>query len=163
MSYQELLSHFPQPGAVIWIGIRPARRVPMESLSEVLLDAASGLPGDHYTGRSNRKRQITLVQQEHLTVIARLLNTVIAPETLRRNIVVSGINLLALKGQYIRVGEAILEITGACHPCSRMEAALGHGGYNVMRGHGGMTASIHQGGWVRTGDRVEWIHPDHPA
>ena len=38
-------------------------------------------------------------------------------EELRRNLVVSGLNLAALKGRRVRVGErAVLEITGACHP-----------------------------------------------
>jgi len=69
--------------------------------------------------------------------------------------VVSGIPLVALKGRRFRVGEVVLEGTAPCDPCSRMEAALGPGGFNAMRGHGGLCARIVSGGTMRLGDVVE--------
>ena len=78
----------------------------------------------------------------------------ITPELLRRNIVVSDINLLTLKHQQFQVGEVMLETTGICAPCSRMEENLGAGGYNSTRGHGGITAKIIQGGQIKIGDVV---------
>ena len=88
--------------------------------------------------------------------MARILGkSEIPPELLRRNIVVSGINLLALKHQQFQVGEVLLETTGICAPCSRMEENLGAGGYSSMRGHGGITAKIIQGGQIKIGDVVK--------
>lgn len=64
----------------------------------------------------------------------------------------AGINLAALKGRCFRLGEALMEATGECHPCSRMEEILGPGGYNAVRGHGGITARVVERGAVRLGD-----------
>jgi MOSC domain-containing protein YiiM len=70
---------------------------------------------------------------------------------------VSGINLLALKDRRFQIGEVLLEGTGYCHPCSKMERNLGEGGYNAMRGHGGLTAKILRGGTIRLGDTVRLV------
>ena len=78
----------------------------------------------------------------------------VPPEVVRRNLVVSGLNLSALKGRHVAIGGCILEITGICAPCSRMEDALGHGGYSAMRGHGGWCARAVQAGTISLGDQV---------
>jgi MOSC domain-containing protein YiiM len=155
LTLAELLARVPQRGVVQWIGVRPARRAPLISVEQVEARAGAGLTGDHFSGSLGSKRQVTLIQAEHLGVIADLLGREsIDPGHLRRNIVVRGINLLALNGARFSVGGALLEGTGGCHPCSRMEEALGEGGYNVMRGHGGITASVIQPGIIRLGDEV---------
>ena len=98
---------------------------------------------------------MTLIQAEHLPVIAALLGMdAVDPSALRRNLVISRINLLALKGRRFQVGDAVLSHTGLCQPCSLMEEALGAGGYNAMRGHGGITAAVVEGGRIRVGDSV---------
>ena len=115
-----------------------------------------GLTGDRsMKSRKGGKRQVTLIQREHLDAVAYMLGRKsIDPGELRRNIVVEGINLQSLKGQKIRIGEALLEISGPCHPCSRMEENLGPVGYNAMRGHGGWCARVLEGGNIRLEDKV---------
>lgn len=156
-SLEQLISHIAGTGTVEWIGIRPGKKTHMIPVNSVILDPSYGLQGDHYAGRSG-KRQVTLIQAEHLTAIASMMHMErVSADQLRRNIVVSRLNLLALKNKSFQLGEAILEYTGACHPCSRMETTLGFGGYNAMRGHGGITARVMQAGLVKLGDECRVV------
>jgi MOSC domain-containing protein YiiM len=144
-----------RPGTVNWIGLRPNRRQPLTPVPHAEFDVSGGLVGDHNRSRTNQARQVTLIQAEDIAAIALYLGLDrIDPGRLRRNIVVSGINLLALKGRRFRLGSALCMATGACHPCSRMEENLGPGGYNAVRGHGGITARIVGNGAVRLGDAI---------
>ena len=119
------------------------------------MNFGTGLEGDHFKGSSKSTRQVTLIQQEHLEVIASCLHReIISPMEVRRNIVVAGINLLALKNKTFSIGSAVLECTGLCHPCSQMELRLGEGGYNAMRGHGGICTAVIEAGAVSIGDAV---------
>jgi MOSC domain-containing protein YiiM len=78
-----------------------------------------------------------------MTAIAAYLGVgAVDPDRLRRNVVVSGTNLHAVKGQRFQLGSALLLATGERHPCSRMQEAFGQGGYNAVRGHGGITARV---------------------
>jgi MOSC domain-containing protein YiiM len=152
-----LMAQFPRVGSVAWIGLRPARGVTMEAVDDVEAVAGRGLLGDRYNaaGNGSGKRGITLIQAEHLPAIASLSgHAAVAPGLLRRNLVVEGIPLVALKERRFRIGEVLLEGTGPCDPCSRMEAALGPGGYNAMRGMGGICARIVEGGMLHRGDAV---------
>ncbi len=152
---RELQDKFSGAGRVVWIGLREARREPPTPVGEVRADPDEGLMGDHYSGGSGQ-RHVTLIDSAHLEAVAGYLGRdAIDPGLVRRNIVVSGLNLLALKAHKFRIGEALLEFTDPCHPCSRMEEGLGPGGYNAMRGHGGICARVLQGGWIRLGDKVK--------
>jgi MOSC domain-containing protein YiiM len=152
----DLRSRFPRSGLVTWIGLRTAPRAAIRVVDSVQLTADAGIEGDHRAARGDGKRQVTLIQQEHLGAIAALAGLDgVDPVLLRRNLVVSGISLAAFRDRCFRIGEAVLEGTGDCHPCSRMEENLGEGGYNAMRGHGGITARVLQGGVVRVGDMVQ--------
>lgn len=149
-----LLDAFPRAGRLEWIGLRPARGEAVRVVESAEAEPGSGLLGDRYAGRSG-KRAVTLVQAEHLAVIAALAgNEGLDPAGLRRNLVVSGINLLALVDRRFRIGNVVLEGSGPCDPCSQMEALLGEGGYNAMRGHGGITARVLSGGRLACGDPV---------
>ena len=150
------MQNLPQQGRVEWIGVRPEKRAPLQSLDAVEV-LTKGLKGDHYAGGSG-KRSVTLIQAEHITSLSSLLHKEeIDPAVLRRNIVISGINLLALKDREFKIGTAVLKMTGLCHPCSRMEENLGHGGYNAMRGHGGINACVISPGEITLKDIVEVI------
>lgn len=136
-----------------WIGVRPAKKQPLLSVETVNV-TKNGLAGDHRNKPG--KRTVTLIQAEHLPAIAALIgdSEPIDPSRLRRNIVVSGISLLGLKNQQFKIGNAVLMGSGLCAPCSRMETELGYGGYNAMRGHGGICAEVLEDGEIKIGDDI---------
>lgn len=162
-----LVRQFPRSGRLDLICLRPARRVATVQVQAATALVEQGLEGDHTASRPLRagfsnKRQVTLIQAEHLPAIAALAGLAqVDALQLRRNLVVSGLNLLAAKALFkdqplvLRIGASVmLRITGPCEPCSRMEEVLGLGGYNVMRGHGGLTAQVLTGGVLAVGDAV---------
>lgn len=150
-------------GRVEAVIVRGDPRAPARRIEATTALAGIGLADDRLGKRGEAElstRQVTLIQQEHLPVIAQLAHVgEVDVVALRRNLVVSGINLLALRNAKVQVGEAVLEIVGPCAPCSRMEEAVGPGGYAAMRGHGGMTARIVTGGSIRVGDAVRAVPP----
>jgi len=151
-----------RPGRVVWIGVRPERREPMQPADVAMLEAGRGLIGDRHR-RLGGARQVTLIEAESLAAIASFLGAaLVRPDDVRRNLVTEGINLLALKDRRFRIGDAILETSGECHPCSRMEEILGTGGYNAMRGRGGITARVVTGGTVRLGEVIQRLDVELP-
>lgn len=155
----KLLKSLPQVGKIDWIGLRSIRKADLTVVNKAVVTVEEGLIDDHYS-KKRGKRQITLIQAEHLQAVAGMLHQqeVISPLLTRRNIVVSGLNLNALKNQQFSLGPTvILEGTGYCHPCSRMEENLGTGGYNAMRGHGGITARVIKGGTIHVGAAIKLV------
>lgn len=151
-------------GRVEAIIVRGAPRDPARTISATQALAGIGLADDRLGKKGQAElstRQVTLVQAEHLPVIAQLAQlqgaSTVDAVRLRRNLVVSGINLLALRNARVQVGDAVLEIVGPCAPCSRMEEEVGPGAYAAMRGHGGMTARVITTGTIRVGDVVRVV------
>ena len=152
MEIRELMNQFAQPGRVVAISIRPDRKVSVKLVESVFAIQNKGLEGDRSKGGN---RQVTFIQKEHIAAIASFLGKSDLDYTItRRNFLVESINLFSLKGKQFQIGEAVFEYSGECHPCSRMEEGLGIGGYNAMRGHGGITARVVLGGKIKEGDAV---------
>ncbi len=152
-----LMETIPQVGTVAGITVRPKRREMPVNVDEVMA-TKTGLEGDHFNSTTSDKRAVTLIQKEHLDAVGSILGIGTADHKLtRRNLLIEAINLLSLKDQKFSIGDAILEGTGECHPCSRMEENFGPGGYNAMRGHGGLTARVIKPGLIKKGDKVKLV------
>lgn len=167
-SLRQLTQQFRQSGQLEAIYLRPARGINCIVAQQTEAIAQKGLAGDRASMAPSRNplgsnRQVTLIQAEHIAVISALIGAPVDAAKLRRNLVISGINLLATKSLFkdqvmqIHIGEVVLQVTGPCEPCSKMETTLGQGGYNAMRGHGGVNARIIIGGMLKIGDSVTCV------
>ena len=103
LEMKEIRGTMPQVGKVKWIGLRPERGAAVRVV-QMTTASDQGLEGDFFKGPPDAPRQVTLVQEEHLAAVASIMGRdSISPELLRRNIVVSGINLQALKNRNFRL------------------------------------------------------------
>ena len=139
LTLAELTARTAHPGTVTWLGLRPARRAAMVPVPSAVV-AFAGLEGDPRARPGTRA--VSLLQAD------------VTVEMLRRNIAIRGRNILAMRDRVLRIGPCALRITGVCAPCSRMESALGPGGYTAVRGHGGMIAEVVTPGLIKIGDAV---------
>lgn len=144
------------PGKLEWIGLRSERRgeVVVVDCAEAVVDM--GLVGDHRMKKTpGSARQVTLISSEYIQQICQhTRHQSIDPRLLRRNLVISGMNMNLLRYQRLQIGEVIIETNALCHPCSRMDENLGQGGTAAMFGYGGLCAKIIQGGVMRLDDPV---------
>jgi len=143
-------------GRLEWIGVRTAHRGVVDEPLAIEIVPGRGLAGDHYVPRRSGGREVTVIQYEHLEEIALTCGLPeVLPSWLRRNLAVSGVTLPTTTGSRLLISGVVLEVTGPCVPCNRMDEALGTGGRRAMKGKGGITTRIIQGGVVRVGDLVE--------
>ena len=141
---------------VSWIGLRTERRGQIKVVDRAEAKVDLGLDGDHRCLKiPGSARQVTIISSEYIHQIAYQLGiATIDPALLRRNLVISGMNLNLLRFQRLQIGEAIFETSALCHPCSRMDEALGKGAAAAMFGYGGLCAKIIQGGSLVVGNAV---------
>jgi MOSC domain-containing protein YiiM len=124
-------------------------RFPMEEVDEVEVVANKGFRGCIH-GRPGSKRQVSLIDRETLEKLG------VAPGRVKENITTRGMDLQALStGQILHIGEeCLLEITGPCHPCARMDE-IRMGLQEELRGQRGWLCKVNVGGKIRRGDRIE--------
>jgi MOSC domain-containing protein YiiM len=157
---EKLCQTLPE-GRLEWIGLRSERRGTVHVVESTMAIEDQGLEGDHrMTKTPGSARQVTLISREFIEAICRHTgHSSIDPALLRRNLVISGMNMNLLRHQRLQIGEAVLETTALCHPCTRMNEALGPGGAAAMFGYGGLCARIIQSGRMNVGGPVIRLAP----
>jgi MOSC domain-containing protein YiiM len=128
----------------------PKRGWPMEELFVAEAVSDVGLAGCAHA-RTGGSRQILLMDRETLDSLQ------LSPGIIRENITTEGLNVNGLKpGETLRVGEAVLQVTVLCTPCSLMDK-IRSGLRREIRGRRGMMCKVLQGGLIRPGDAIQKV------
>ncbi|WP_299540334.1 MOSC domain-containing protein [uncultured Streptomyces sp.] len=115
-------------------------------------------------------RQVHLIHEE-LFAEVRPEGFEVAPGDLGENITTSGIDLLGLPaGTLLRIGEAVLEVTGLRNPCLQIDRfrdgllkqVVGRDGAGNIVRKAGIMSIVKEGGVVRPGDTIEAELPQGP-
>jgi MOSC domain-containing protein YiiM len=123
-------------------------RFPMEEVEEALAIYEQGLKGCIH-GRKGSSRQISLMDCETLARFG------LAPGVVKENITTVGMDFQVLAtGMRLRIGGALLEISGPCHPCARMDD-IRKGLRQELKGQRGWLCRVVEQGTIRRGDAIE--------
>ncbi len=126
-------------------------RAHMQVVDNANFVAGFGIEGDrHANGTSpGAARQVLLMDQQTLDAFG------LAHGQVRENVTVADLDLHALEvGQRLSLGgQVVVEITGHCAPCQRMDEVR-PGLRRDLVGQRGMLATVVTGGVARVGDAV---------
>jgi MOSC domain-containing protein YiiM len=133
---------------------------PMETLAHVAVTAAEGVRGDYRGARAaakpGRKRQVSLIEAECVTTAMAEAGARLDWSDCRRNLLVEGVRLPRAEGTRVQVGSSlVLEITGECDPCERMDAL--HDGLRAAMEpdwRGGFCGRVVSDGDIAVGDEI---------
>ena len=141
---------------IVSLQICVGHREPMRGVGNAKLVAGFGIEGDrHATSEGVRTaRQVLLMDTETLDSFG------LEAGQVRENVTTAGIDLHSLsRGQRLSLGgDVVVEITGHCAPCTRMDE-IRAGLRSEIDGHRGMLASVVEGGTVGVGDGVSVLEP----
>ncbi len=133
---------------------RPPDDFPLLEVPQIECVAGSGIRGDRFFDyRDDYKGQITFFSVEvfeRLSAHFELQNRSVG--ALRRNVIVSGVNLNDLIGEKFSIQGVLLRGTAHCKPCYWMNQALAAGAEEFLAGNGGLRAQILSNGVIAVGD-----------
>ena len=137
-----------EQGKVVSLQVNVGHRQPLESRERVTV-VPGGLDGDRHRNPRGL-RQILLMEKEILDSLS------LSPGTIRENVTIEGLAIHGLQpGAFVRLGDdVVLEVTGLCEPCSRMDE-IRPGLQETLDGRRGVLTRVVEGGEVGLGDGVE--------
>jgi MOSC domain-containing protein YiiM len=135
-------------GEVLHLFTCLVHRFPMREVPEVEVIYDKGFKGCIH-GRPGSKRQVSLMDRETLDKFG------LTPGVVKENITTRGIDFQTLAtGNILRIGKCVLEITGPCDPCARMDE-IRMGLQEELRGQRGWLCRVKEAAVIRIGDRIE--------
>jgi len=134
---------------------------PLSAVESIEVIADKGILGEpRYFGRLSRdgqpsRRQVSLIETEQIAEHARALGLQSIPRgAVRANIETSDINLAALVGQQIQIGEAVLFIDAPRDPCAKMDAICQGLRDLMLDNRQGVLAQVIRSGRIKIGDPI---------
>jgi MOSC domain-containing protein YiiM len=129
---------------------------PVESCEQIEVHAGHGVVGDRYYGRpAHRDASVTVLAAEALDLLADELGSgPLDPLATRRNVVLRGAEVEALRGQPFSLDGVLLAGGRPAHPCAWLDLALAPGAHRGMRGRGGVRCAPRTDGVLRLGPAV---------
>ena len=127
----------------------------IESRESVNCVAGQGIEGDRYFGyKDNFKGQITFISADVADRLEKDLNLPgFDRSAMRRNVLISGVDLNGLIGKRFRIGDVEFSGSEECSPCYWMDEAVGKGAHAGLKGNGGLRCRIESSGILATGSR----------
>lgn len=152
-----------EKGRVASLHLHPvAPGEPLHSVDSLELVEMQGVRGDHrYFGRKSREtgqptqRQVSLIEREQIAEHALALGwSSVAPGAVRSNIETTGLDLIALLGREVRIGQVILFFAAPRDPCAKMDALCQGLRERMMNRRQGVLAQVRRSGKVSVGDYI---------
>ena len=138
-------------GSVVSMRLNVGSRKPMKEVDSARVITGQGIEGDRHLKEdgSRSRRQILIMDRETLG------NFSLDDGIIRENITVVGMYFSSIDAvDRVSIGrEVVLEITGECEPCARMDE-IRAGLQNELDGQRGMLAYAEKGGLISVGDAI---------
>ncbi len=144
-------------------GGRPGGTVPEQGgdrRDRIEIRAGFGIVGDRYAGKpAHRDASVTVLAVESVLALAAELDIgPLDPLLTRRNVVLRGAEVEALRGQLFSLdcgaGEVLLQGGRPANPCAWLDTVLTAGAHRGMRGRGGIRCSPLSDGELLLGPAV---------
>ena len=139
-------------GKVEGLFLGPDEDGAIQSPTELLAVAGKGIEGDRYFGSGVPAEEITLFPREGLDGARDEID--VEPKEMRRNVMTSGVDLTALIGKKVVVGEVEIEVLKENPPCKHLESLAGKPLLKPLINFGGVRGRIVKGGTIRIGDAI---------
>jgi MOSC domain-containing protein YiiM len=130
--------------------------LPVERREQVEVRADLGIVGDRYSGRpAHRDASVTVLAVESLEELAAELGSgPWDPLAARRNVVLRGAEVEALRGQPFSLDGVLLAGGRPANPCAWLDLALVPGAHRGLRGRAGIRCAARGDGVLRLGPAV---------
>ena len=128
-------------------------------VNQAFLEKNKGIVNDrYYNNYKNSMEQVTLIDKEEIDLFNYNIKNNIDYKDFRRNIIVSGVNLIQNLNKTILINDVKLKIHEICQPCKYLQDKLKTPELvKLLVNKSGVRAEIITSGFIKVNDKVEFI------